>query len=60
MALTVVILPLVLLPFLILLNDESYVGPHRNGWINNSVVIFMIALVIVLAIAAIPLEILGG
>ncbi|HEY9618734.1 MAG TPA: divalent metal cation transporter [Crinalium sp.] len=60
MALTAVILPLVVLPFLILLNDESYVGRHRNGWISNSVVVLIIALTFVLAIAAIPLEIIGG
>lgn len=60
MALTAVILPLVVLPFLILLNDESYVGSHRNGWVNNSIVIFIIGLTFVLAISAIPLEIFGG
>lgn len=60
MALTAVVLPLVVLPFLILMNDESYVGRYRNGWISNSIVIFIIALTFVLAIAAIPLEILGG
>jgi Mn2+/Fe2+ NRAMP family transporter len=60
MALTAVILPLVVLPFLILMNDESYVGSYRNGWFSNSLVVFIITLTFVLAIAAIPLEILGG
>lgn len=60
MALTAVILPLVVLPFLILLNDESYVGEHRNHWMNNIVVTFIIGLTFVLAIVAIPLEIMGG
>lgn len=60
MALTAVILPLVIVPFLVLMNDERYVGQHRNGWISNSVVIFTIALAFVLAIVAIPLEILGS
>ena len=60
MALTTVILPLVILPFLVLMNDESYVGEHRNGWISNGVVIFTIGLAFVLAIVAIPLEIIGG
>lgn len=60
MAITTLILPPVILPFLVLMNDESYVGRHRNGWISNSVVIFTIALSFVLAIVAIPLEILGG
>ncbi|MEH2121518.1 MAG: hypothetical protein V7K46_25830 [Nostoc sp.] len=42
------------------MNDELYVGKYRNGWISNSVVIFTIALTFVLAIVAIPLEIIGG
>lgn len=60
MALTAVILPLELFPFLVLMNDERYLGKYRNGWISNSVVIFTIALAFVLAIVSIPLEILGG
>ena len=60
MALTAVILPIAILPFLVLMNDQEYVGEYRNGWLSNSVVIFVIALAFVLAIVAIPLEILGG
>jgi Mn2+/Fe2+ NRAMP family transporter len=60
MALTAVILPIVMLPFLVLMNDERYVGRHRNGWISNSVVIFIIILTFLMAIVAIPLEFLGG
>lgn len=60
MALTAVILPLVVIPFLVLMNDESYVGRYRNGWLSNSAVILIIALTFVLAIAAIPLELAGG
>lgn len=60
MAITTLILPPVIIPFLVLMNDESYVGKHRNGWISNAVVIFTIALAFVLAIVAIPLEFLGG
>lgn len=60
MVLTAAILPLVILPFLVLMNDERYVGRHRNGWLGNAVVILVIGLAFVLALAAIPLEILGG
>jgi Mn2+/Fe2+ NRAMP family transporter len=60
MALTAVLLPISILPFLVLMNDERYVGAYRNGWISNSVVIFTIGLAFILAIVAIPLEILGG
>ncbi len=60
MALTAVALPLIAVPFLILMNDEHYLGEHRNGFVGNAVVIFVILLAFVLAIAAIPLEIFGG
>lgn len=60
MALTAVILPLVIVPFLVLMNDRRYVGQYRNGWLGNTVVILTIALAFVLAVVAIPLEVLGG
>lgn len=60
MAITAVILPPVIIPFLVLMNDKLYVGKYRNGWISNSVIIFTIVLAFVLAIVAIPLEIIGG
>lgn len=60
MAITALILPPVIIPFLVLMNDESYVGKYRNGWISNSVVIFTIVLAFVLAIVALPLEFIGG
>ncbi|BAY47431.1 natural resistance-associated macrophage protein [Scytonema sp. HK-05] len=60
MAITAVILPPVILPFLVLMNDKLYVGKYRNGFLSNSVVIFTMVLAFVLAIAAIPLEIIGG
>ncbi|MEG4964311.1 MULTISPECIES: divalent metal cation transporter [unclassified Microcoleus] len=60
MALTAVILPVTIIPFLVLMNDRSYVGDHCNGWISNSITIFTMVLAFVLAIVAIPLEVLGG
>ncbi|MBA1144732.1 NRAMP family divalent metal transporter [Mesorhizobium neociceri] len=60
MALTAASLPLTVVPFLFLLNDERYVGEHRNGFISNAAVIFIIALGFVLALVTIPLQILGG
>ena len=60
MAITAVIFPPVIIPFLVLMNDELYVGKYRNGWISNSIVIFTIVLVFVLELVAIPLEIIGG
>ncbi|MGB8508631.1 MAG: Nramp family divalent metal transporter [Pyrinomonadaceae bacterium] len=60
MALTAVILPLVIIPFLILMNDEKYLKEHRNGIVGNAVVIFIIGLAFIIAVVAIPLEIIGG
>lgn len=60
MALTAASLPLTVVPFLFLLNDERYVGEHRNGMIANAAVIFIIALGFVLAIVTIPLQIFAG
>jgi Mn2+/Fe2+ NRAMP family transporter len=60
MAITVVVLPLVVLPFLVLMNDEHYVGKHTNGWVSNIVVFVVIVMAGMLALVAIPLEIAGG
>ena len=60
MALTAVILPTVIVPFLVLMNDPNYVGKYRNHWISNGIVVVTIGLAFVLAIVAIPLEIIGG
>jgi Mn2+/Fe2+ NRAMP family transporter len=60
MALTAVILPTVIVPFLVLMNDPNYVGKYRNNWISNGIVVMTIGLAFVLAIVAIPLEIIGG
>jgi len=50
----------VIVPFVILMNDERYLGRHRNGLVSNVVVLAIIALAFVLAVVSIPLQILGG
>jgi Mn2+/Fe2+ NRAMP family transporter len=60
MALTAASLPLTVVPFLFLMNDERYVKDRRNGPIANAAVLFIIALGCVLAIVTIPLEIFGS
>lgn len=59
-ALTVVIMPLVVLPFLVLMNDPKYVKEHTSGAIGNSLLAALTILAAVLAIVVIPLEIMGG
>jgi Mn2+/Fe2+ NRAMP family transporter len=39
MAITALVLPISIAPFLVLMNDREYMGEYRNGWISNSVVI---------------------
>ena len=60
MAVTALVLPLVVLPFLVLMNDEKFVKQHKNGPISNFVVFASIVLAFVIAVVAIPLEIFGG
>ena len=60
LALTTLVLPLVIGPFLLLMNDPDYVGENRNGWVSNTVVLLTLLLACVLAAVAIPLQIKGG
>ncbi|UWU25973.1 Nramp family divalent metal transporter (plasmid) [Rhizobium sp. CB3060] len=60
MAITAISLPFGVVPFLILMNDPIYVGEHRNGWVGNAAVVFIVAMAFVLSIVTTPLEILGA
>jgi Mn2+/Fe2+ NRAMP family transporter len=59
-ALTVVLMPAVVLPFLVLMNDERYVKKHTNGVVGNGVLAAIVLLAGLLALVVIPLEVLGG
>ena len=60
MALTAASLPVSVVPFLFLMNDEVFVGEFRNGWFGNAAVLFVIALGFVLAVVTIPLQVFGS
>ena len=60
LALTVVIMPLVVLPFLVLMNDQMYVKNHTSGPVGNALLATITVLAAVFAVVVIPLEILGG
>ena len=47
-------------PFLILMNDRDYVGEYGNGWISNTAVIVISLLASIMALVAIPLQLMGG
>ncbi|MFN2644430.1 MAG: Nramp family divalent metal transporter [Burkholderiales bacterium] len=60
MAITAVILPLTVLPFLLLMNDRIYMKDHVNSRFSNVVVVLIVFLSAVLALVAIPLEMFGS
>ena len=60
MALTAASLPVSIVPFLVLMNDKSYLGEHTNGWLGNLSILVISVLASVVALVSIPLEIAGG
>ncbi len=59
-ALTVILMPMVVLPFLVLMNDSHYLKRHTSGMVGNVFLAVLTILAALLAIVVIPLEILGG
>jgi manganese transport protein len=60
MIFAVIALPFTFLPMLLVANDETYMGDHRNGLFGNTVGVFFLAVLMVGAIAALPLVIITG
>jgi Mn2+/Fe2+ NRAMP family transporter len=60
MAMTAAVLPLTIFPFVIVMNDERYLGGHCNGWLSNMVVVAVTTLAFVLAVVSIPLALVSG
>jgi NRAMP (natural resistance-associated macrophage protein)-like metal ion transporter len=60
LALTVVIMPLVVLPFLVLMNDPKYLKDHTSGPVGNVLLALITVLAALFAIVVIPLEVMGG
>ncbi|HZT76922.1 MAG TPA: divalent metal cation transporter [Vicinamibacterales bacterium] len=60
MALTVVVLPIVVAPLLVIMNDKQYLKSHTNGVASNVAVAAIVALAFLLAAVAIPLQIVGA
>jgi Mn2+/Fe2+ NRAMP family transporter len=59
---SVVALPLTYLPILLIANDRTYMGSHVNGRLANVLGVVYFAIIILVAVAAIPLMVLtnGG
>jgi Mn2+/Fe2+ NRAMP family transporter len=60
MALTALSLPVTVLPLLILMNDSQYLGEHVNHWFANAAVLFVSVVACIVALVAIPLQLMGG
>ena len=60
MIFTALVLPLVIVPFLAVMNDPAYLRDQTNGWLSNVAVVLITALAFVLSATAIPLTILSG
>jgi Mn2+/Fe2+ NRAMP family transporter len=59
-ALTVVVMPLMVLPFLIVMNDPNLIKDRSNSLAANAVLSALVVLGAILAVLVIPMEILGG
>jgi Mn2+/Fe2+ NRAMP family transporter len=55
-----VVLPLTYLPILVVANDRAYLGDKVNGPLANTLGIIYLVIIVVVAVAAIPLMILTG
>jgi Mn2+/Fe2+ NRAMP family transporter len=60
MALTALSLPITVVPLLIIMNDREYLGDNVNHWIANAAVLFVSVLACIVALVAIPLQLMGG
>jgi Mn2+/Fe2+ NRAMP family transporter len=60
MALNAAVLPVVAIPFLLLMNDRRVLGDHANGVISNVAVAVIVLIAFVLFVVAIPLVMLGS
>jgi Mn2+/Fe2+ NRAMP family transporter len=59
-ALTVIVMPGVVLPFLVLMNDPKYVKSHTSGVVGNTFLVVLTLAAALMALVVVPLEILGG
>ena len=60
MALTAASLPVTIVPMIVLMNDEALLHSHTNKWPGNVALGALAVLSVVLLVAALPLQLLGG
>lgn len=59
-AFTALVLPISLVPFLVLMNDPSYLGDRTNGRLSNLGLALVLVIAFVVAVVSIPLLVLSG
>jgi Mn2+/Fe2+ NRAMP family transporter len=59
-AFTALVLPISLAPFLVLMNDPSYLGDHTNSRLSNFGLSMVLVIAFVVAVVSIPLLVLSG
>ena len=60
MVATAASLPVTVIPLLVLMNDGDILLKHTNGWLSNGALVIIALLSVVLLVAALPLQLLGG
>ncbi|MCU1381432.1 MAG: hypothetical protein JWL71_129 [Acidobacteria bacterium] len=60
LAMTVMIMPLVVLPFLVLMNDPRFVKQHTSGPVGNVLLAALVVMGALFAVIVVPLEVFGG
>ncbi len=60
MALNALLAPVIVFPLLILMNDRHYMREYRNHLVGNVFVSAIVVIAFLIALVAIPLEVLGG
>ena len=60
MVVTAASLPLTIVPLLVLMNDNDVMTTYTNGWMSNTALIVLSIISLVLFVAAVPLQLLGG
>lgn len=60
MALNALLAPVIVFPLLILMNDRHYLREYRNHAVGNVLVSAIVVIAFLIALVAIPLEVLGG
>ena len=59
-AFTALVLPISLVPFLVLMNDRTYLGDDTNGRLTNIATVGILVIAFVVAVVSIPLLIVTG